>query len=137
MSRPIRITFHHDGSVATLLLPSIHGGGGTTKSTIITTQSSRKQELEEFLNAIWNVFGRVTQVTYPKSYAYGTVTYQSAATAVYAYAGLKDPIQFQVAVQSVIGANAQRAEWAKLVFVASHMDGHSITPTWMEESLCK
>jgi hypothetical protein len=129
MSKQVRITFHHDGRIATLLVPSIAPG-----LSILTQSSSRRQELEDFLNSIWNEFGSVAKVVYHKSYTHVMITFNSHETAIFAFAGLKDPIQFQVALQSAIGGNSQRNDWAKLLFVASPTDGRVITPIWIEES---
>lgn len=124
----MRISFHHDGRIATLLVPSIVPG-----LSLITQSANRKQELEDFLNDVWNAFGAVTHVAYHKSYVHAIITFSNHKTAVFAFAGLRDPIQFQVALQSAIGGNTQRNDWAKHLFVESPV-GHVITPTWIEES---
>jgi hypothetical protein len=128
MSKQVRISFHHDGRVATLFVPSIVPG-----LSLITQSANRKQELEDFLNDVWNAFGAVTQVAYHKSYVHAIITFSNHKAAVFAFDGLRDPIQFQVALQSAIGGNVQRNDWAKMLFVESH-DGHVITPTWIEDS---
>ena len=58
----------------------------------------------------------VLNVVYHKSYTSAIITYRNHTTAVFAFAALNDSIQFAVAMQSAIGANLQRAEYAKLLF---------------------
>ena len=130
MSKQVHISFHHDGKIlfGSSIVP------GLSKIAPGST-ALRKQELEEFLNDIWNAFGSVSKVVYHKSYAHAIITFQNHKEAVFAFPGLRDPIQFQVALQSAIGGDAQRNEWAKELFVESPADnGSVITPTWIEES---
>jgi hypothetical protein len=127
MSKQVRISFHHDGRIATLVVPSIVPG-----LSLMTQSANRKHELEAFLNDVWSAFGSVIQVAYHKSYVHAIVTFSNHKTAVFAFAGLRDPIQFQVALQSAIRGDVERNDWAKLLFVESP-DGHVISPAWMED----
>jgi hypothetical protein len=155
MSQQIRVTLYHDGSIGTQLSippPSLAIVNGiTTSKSSITNQLHRKQEIEDFLNEIWSMFGTVLNVVYHKSYTSAIITYRNHTTAVFAFAALNDPIQFAVAMQSAIGANLQRAEYAKLLFqpdpaTRSNSNGggdsnaitmgrlpvRTCTPTWMD-----
>ena len=113
MSKQIHISFHHDGKVVSLM-------------------KGRKQYFEDFLLSIWNSFGTVTNVIYHKTYASCIITYQNHHSAVFAYAGLNDPIQFQVAKQLMIGPDTQYAEFSKLFFIESTTHSNEITPTWID-----
>jgi hypothetical protein len=114
MSKQIHITFHHDGMIA--LVPVV---------------GARKQEIDDFLRAVWSQFGTVTNAYYQREYADGVVTYQNHKVAIFALAGLKDPIQVQAAVQEAVGANATRAEMAKQLFEQG-AEGKTITPSWAD-----
>jgi hypothetical protein len=121
MSQQIRVLLYHDGSIRTQLSvppPSIAIVNGITshQSAMITNQMQMKQDIEDFLNEIWSMFGDVIHVVYHKSYTYATITYRNHTTAVYAFAAINDPIQFAVAMQSAIGANELRAQYAKRLF---------------------
>ena len=151
MSKQIRVLLNHDGSVIRTQLsippPSLAIVNGITvtsssqSSTIITNQIQMKQGIEDFLNDVWSIFGTVTNVIYHKYYTYATITYQHHITAVYAYAAINDPIQLAVAMQSVIGSNVQRAQYAKLLFQPEPSESNGInnrgpvrtcTPTWVD-----
>ena len=149
MSQQIRVTLYHDGSIGTQLSippPSLALVNGiTTSQSSIANQLQRKQDMEDFLNDIWSMFGTVTHVMYHKSYTSVVITYPNHTTAIYAFAALKDPIQVAVAMQSAIGANPQRAEYAKILFQpdpsgtaagTSHnqarMPVRTCTPTWVD-----
>lgn len=115
MNKRIHIDFHHKGMIA--LVPVV---------------GSRKQEIAAFLGAVWSEFGAVTHAYYQREYAYGVVTYQSHTQAIFALAGLEDPIQLQVAVQEAVGADPGRAAMAKQLFVEGS-DGMTIAARWAEE----
>lgn len=112
MSERIHIAFHHNGIIA--LAPVL---------------GARKQEIDEFLRAVWSQFGTVSSTYYQREYVFAVVTYQSHKTAIFALAGLNDPIQVQVAVQEAIGADVNRASLAKQLFVYGP-EGNAITPSW-------
>jgi hypothetical protein len=145
MSQQIRIALHHDGTIgAQLSIPppaiALLNGTSVNKNTI-HQQLSKKQDIEDFMNDIWNMFGTVTKVTYHKSYTSCVLTFQNHYSAVFAFAAINDPIQFQVAMQSAIGGDVRRAQYAKSLFqpvqVASSslVDTYNVricTPTWVD-----
>lgn len=110
----IHITFHHDRMIA--LVPVI---------------GSRKQEIEDFLRDVWSEFGSVTSTQYGREYAYAVVTYQSHKAAIFALAGLEDPVQVQVAMQEAVGDNHVRSALAKQLFM-ENSEGMAITASWAE-----
>jgi hypothetical protein len=113
-SKRIHITFLHDGMIAQV--PII---------------GSRKLDIEAFLLAVWSEFGPVISAKYHREYAYCVVTYQTHKDAIFALAGLEDPIQVQAAVQQAIGSDPTRAALTKQLFMEdSH--GMTITAAWAD-----
>ena len=112
----IHITFHHDRMI-----------------TLVPVIGSRKQEIEDFLKDVWSEFGTVTNTHYDREYAHGVVTYQSNKAAIFALAGLEDPIQVQAAMQEAVGENPVRAAMAKQLFM-ENAQGMAITAIWAESS---
>ena len=112
MSKRIHVAFHHNGMIA--LVPVV---------------GARKHEIEDVLGEVWSQFGAVTRTYYQREYSFGVVTYRTHKTAIFALAGLEDPIQVQAAVQEAVGADANRAAMAKQLFVYG-TEGMAITPTW-------
>ena len=144
MSQQIRVTLHHDGSIGTQLsipppsLALVNSIDTSKRNGNFANQLLMEQEMEDFLNEIWSVFGTVTNVVYHKSYTNAVITYRNHTTAVFAFAALNDPIQFSVAMQSAIGPNVQRAQYAKILFQPDPSEAdqrppvRTCTPTWVD-----
>lgn len=110
-NKRIRIQFHHGGAVTRLSpLPLV----------------ARRQDMKDFLHAVWSEFGTVVDMYCHREFDYCVVQYQSRHQALFALAGLQDAIQVQVAVQSCVGADTDKAETAKSLFVGDK----PITAEW-------
>lgn len=103
-NKRIQIQFHHGGRLKHSSIPLV----------------SRRQDLKDFLNEVWNQFGTVREAYYHRDFDYCAVEFQSSHQAIFALAGLQDPIQVQVAVQECVGADTDKAALAKLLFVGDY-----------------
>lgn len=124
-NKRIHVTFHHDGAIA--------------QTPVV---GAKKRDVEAFLHAVWSEFGPLAAITnaqhpsaphYHRGYAHGMITYQTHKDAIFALAGLEDPIQVQVAIQDAVGANPVRAALARQLFVEDSR-GVAITAVWADES---
>ena len=101
------------------VLIHFHHGGRPLKHSSIPLVS-RRQEIKDFLNLVWQQFGTVREAYYHRDFEYCSVEFQSSHQAIFALAGLQDPIQVQVAVQDCVGANTDRAALRKLLFIGDN-----------------
>jgi hypothetical protein len=88
---------------------------------VITTRNAPRpgfrQEVKEFLNQIWSEFGALTDTYYHRDFVQVYLTFPNRRDTFFAFDGLTDPIQVQVAICQAIGSDTERARLAKQIFI--------------------
>jgi len=113
-NKRVQITFHH---------------GSRPLKFAATPLADRRQDYKDFLNEVWNQFGKVSEAYYHREFEYCVVHFQYSQQAIFALKGLQDPIQVQVAVQECVGADTEKAAVAKQLFVGDY----PISADWAPE----